>query len=51
MAVAPAMVGTSHSIGNTVRIRRSAKAASVNCPNSHSIPASPASISRDQWVS
>jgi hypothetical protein len=51
IAVAPAMVGTSHSIGHTVRISRSAKAASVNRPNSHNIPASPASISRDQWVS
>jgi hypothetical protein len=45
------MVGSSHSIGHTVRISRSAKAGSVNWPKSHNSPASPASIRRDQWVS
>jgi hypothetical protein len=51
IAAVPAMVGSSHSIGQTARISRSAIAESKNTPNSHSVPASPASIRRDQCES
>ena len=47
----PAMAGMSQSIGQTVRISRSAKAVSVKVLNSRNRPARPASISRDQCVS
>ena len=48
MAAVPAIVGNSHSIGHTVRISRSAIAGSANQPKTHSVPARPASIRRDQ---
>ena len=48
IAQAPAMAGMSHSIGQIVRTRRSANAASVNRLNTSSRPAMPASINRDQ---
>jgi hypothetical protein len=51
MAAAPAIAGRSHSIGQMVRARRSAKSPPANGRNIRISPAMPASISRDQWVS